>query len=234
MGDPVVLTEGPYRLTVGSSHLQGKDYRRYKLYVDGQLTGLRYQNVSDIRDDEALLAKLIVDYADYMPKDLMSTVTPGGRVVKHCYAIVGGSYSDYRVYAVFRTKAAAEAALAAHQEDPGSRGSWSRPDRVEVLPFYSEGDAPLLITTYEMEVRLWDDGTVESEVSREYREWEYDQAYVAPPRPLVRFNRPPVMKDRGGRLEVRGTDQQAVAQAFGDNKARIQSNIIEHGKAELR
>jgi len=153
-------------------------------------------------------------------------------MAERCYALAGGSYSDYRVYAVFAEEADAQAALDAYAASKDAF-SWGGPDRVEVHRFYPKGVLPTRVTAYGTEGEIFDDGTASEERHSERTEWDYDQSHPVGPRPWVRFVRPPVLENKGGRLEVWGTDPKGVAQAFGENKARIQMHAVQHGKAKL-
>jgi len=153
-------------------------------------------------------------------------------MAERCYALAGGSYSNYRIYAVFAKKADAQAALDAYVASKDAF-SWGGPDRVEVHRFYPKGVLPTRLTIYRMAGEIFDDGTASEERHSERTEWDYDQTSPVGPRPWVRFVRPLGLKKTGGRLEVRGTDPKGVAQAFGENKARIQMHAVHQGKAKL-
>lgn len=153
------------------------------------------------------------------------------RVRRTCWAITRGSYSDYRVLAVFASRADAEAAIARAK---GAVDSFLAAESVEEMSFYEEGVEPVLLTVYERQVEVWDDGTVSSERRTVREEWDYDPLYDLPgKRPKVRFVRAPIHKDKGGRLEVRGTDEQGVNQAFSDNLAQLRLAAEQTGKAAL-
>lgn len=150
-----------------------------------------------------------------------------------CWAATSGSYSDYRICAVFATKRQAEAAVAAAQM---AEDAWPNPDSVVEFFFYSEGAEPRLLTVYNRQVTIWDDGTFEEHDLRIRTEWEYDQLFDrgSDRRPSVRFVRAPMHNNKGGRLEVRGIDEQAVAQAYSDNLARIRTTVDLTGRATVR
>ncbi len=155
-----------------------------------------------------------------------SSGVPGDR--PRIWVLSTGSYSDYSVVAAFPTKALAEAAMNANatlDEELWSGNTY----RVESLPLFIE--PPQIVTTYSLSAEISDNGTVRLSPERTRREWEFDQLYQSGPRPFVRFVRAPVHKDKGGRLDVHGTDQRAVEQAFSDNVARIRLNAETTGKA---
>lgn len=145
------------------------------------------------------------------------------------WALSKGEYSDYSVVAIFATKRQAEAAQREAKNQPVEFGD---DYRVESFPFFAEdASPPMVVTRYERHVDIMDDGSTGKERNSSHREWEFDQLYRCGRRPSVRFVRAPVHHDKGGRLEVRGTDEQAVAQAFSDNLARIRANVDLTGRA---
>lgn len=153
--------------------------------------------------------------------------------------LTGGSYSDYQVYAVFPTRGSAEEALANYQATESD--GWGGPDMVEAIPFYGPGDKPRQVVTHDWQINVWDDGTTSSPHAHDSpgpwkdqrTEWDFHQLYPAGPRPSVRWVRAPIHNNKGGRLEVRGTDERAVAQAFSDNLARILLTVEQTGRADL-
>jgi hypothetical protein len=129
------------------------------------------------------------------------------------WAITSGSYSDYRVLALFATKAAAEAQM----RRPSPPGSWTEPDDLAAFLLYEADDEPRQVTTYERQIEIWDDGTTSNPRESVRTEWEFDTMHGRPSkRPQVRFVRAPVHKGKGGRLEVRGSDKSAVDKAYSD------------------
>jgi hypothetical protein len=133
------------------------------------------------------------------------------------YAVTTGSYSDYRVKALFTSKKLAKAAAEATAADTES---WYGDASVETFHIYDE--VPEKATAWYYQANLWDDGTVTEERLTSDTALPWNLLWgEAPARPSVRFVRAPIHKNKGGRLEVRGSDEQAVKQAFSDNKARI-------------
>lgn len=150
--------------------------------------------------------------------------------MRRVWALSSGSYSDYTVLAIFETKEDAEAAAAMQ----GPADDWHSDKRVEEMSYYPKGGAPKVVRIYDRQAQFWDDGTVDQERENHRDEWEYDPLHgPASKRPSVRFVRPPIQKNKGGRLEVRGLDKRAVDKAFSENAARIKVNIDQTGKAAL-
>ncbi len=135
------------------------------------------------------------------------------------YAISEGSYSDYRVRAIFKTRKLAEEAIARARTVSRYDDDWNE---VEEYDLYDQVPQP--ITTYRLTQDLWDDGTE----GPEYRTvstampWDWD---VAPRRPEVRFVRAPIHRDKGGRLEVAARTEAAARKAFRDRKARWRAEV---------
>jgi hypothetical protein len=133
------------------------------------------------------------------------------------WALTAGSYSDYQVHALFPTKKLAEAGVEAHNKD---KEAWIEGAQVETLYLYDEVPEPT--TSWKYQAELWDDGLTTNEYldSTTALPWNHLRG-EAPKRPKVRYVRAPIYNNKGGRLEVYGSDEQAVKQAFSDNKARI-------------
>jgi len=146
------------------------------------------------------------------------------------WAVTRGSYSDYKVLAIFAANADAERHLAT----ASASGIWNRAESVEQFDFYDEGEQPELITWYERSAVILDDGSATHENESVQTDWDYDQLYGhQTARPSVRFVRAPIYQDKGGRLEIRGTDRQAVNQSYGDNLAQIRYGAEQTGTADL-
>jgi hypothetical protein len=133
------------------------------------------------------------------------------------YAVTTGSYSDYRVRSLFTSKKLAKtAAEATGKEDD----SWY--SDAEVEEFYLYDHVPEPVTEFYYQAELWDDGRVTNEHQRSETRLPWTHLWGVPPkRPDVRYVRAPMYKGKAGRLEVRGSNEQAVKQSFSDNKARI-------------
>ena len=136
---------------------------------------------------------------------------------KKMWALSSGSYSDYRVKVLFASKKLAEEAVRADNADKESWGeSFS-----EVFEVYDT--VPEMVTVHVWQEAIYDDGTTSDfrASAHSHLPWNHYWDYAENGRPKVRFVRAPMYHNRGGRLEVSGTDEQAVKQAFTDNKARI-------------
>lgn len=146
--------------------------------------------------------------------------------MKHLWAVASGEYSDYRVHAVFETKAQADAAALLNV--PDSYNDY----RVEEIQFYPKGTKAKMVTVYSLQVNLWDDGRWNrgnsnssaepsgalnpiSRVQPEFNSWHAD----AGPRPKTRFVRAPCHNGKGGRFEVYGTNRSAVLKTVKDRVA---------------
>jgi hypothetical protein len=129
------------------------------------------------------------------------------------WAVSQGSYSDYSVKALFPTKKLAEAARVAHAAEE----EW---DEGRVEWFYLYDEVPEPVTAYYMTETLWDNGDTSDMYERAETRlpWNHWNAPPANGRPQVWFVRAPVHENKGGRLDVKGYDLQAVRQAFGDRK----------------
>lgn len=133
------------------------------------------------------------------------------------WAITTGAYSDYSVRALFSSKRAAKQAAEANNKD---EDGWHRDTEIEVFYLYDE--VPVKVTEFFYQVEIWDDGRVTNERNHATTCLPWNHLWGLPKaRPDVRYVRAPMYRDKGGRLEVRGTDEQAVKQAFSDNKARL-------------
>jgi hypothetical protein len=141
-------------------------------------------------------------------------------------------YIDYRVLALFTSERDAKNHLATVKVNP--RREYGDGDRIEEFLLYPDGNEPKRVTTYEHIVTVWDLGVVTGELERSRTEWEYDTIYSRPKlRPEVRFVRAPMHENKGGRLEVRGSNRKAVDQAYSDALARLKVSIDQTGRAKL-
>ena len=141
------------------------------------------------------------------------------------WALSSGSYSDYRVLAVYPTKKEAEAAA----EILNTSGGYEF--FAEALPTFT--GEPQRIVIYGLHCDIRDDGRrkvgdiwtssgahAEPEQVADRVEWDVNPLYPERLRRVsVRWVR--YIADWGGRLEVYGTDAEAVRKAFGDNRAAL-------------
>lgn len=139
---------------------------------------------------------------------------------KIVYAVSGGDYSDYRVEALFTTEALAEA----HKEAGAG-------DRVEEFVLFDR--APVHVTIYSINGRVWPDGSV----TREHHqggppemdsrvEWEYG-SYWGRPRAIMeaRILQAPY-SGKDWLVRVSGTDKAKVQKAFDDWLAQARARTL--------
>lgn len=132
------------------------------------------------------------------------------------YCVSSGSYSDYRVICVCESKERAEEVAAAMRADSDG---WRRDATVEQIAYVDY--KPELIPVYQMNAEIMDNGEVTESPLHQSNEFPFDSLY-----PFVRVSwrwvRAPMHHDKGGRLEVRGYDLEAVRHVYGDRKAQLQ------------
>ncbi|HUW01784.1 MAG TPA: hypothetical protein VMW08_05495 [Acidimicrobiales bacterium] len=149
--------------------------------------------------------------------------------MKKVHAVSSGTYSDYRVHALFRRKRDAEAAIVELAGTPDFYSGGSL--RVEAFHLFDKGE-PLVPVPWRMyRVTVWDDGTTSDVVESNEAKWPWE--FEAGRRVDVRFVRAPVHQGKGGRLEVYGTDLPAVGQVFSDNRAQVLAAVATTGRAVL-
>lgn len=143
------------------------------------------------------------------------------------YAVCSGYYSDYKVHALFENRSDAEKAATAGNDDEECWGDL----HVEPHVMFEQGDPCLKVTSYHLYQEFHDTGELcDGPRVAEYTELWFNQFCHITARPTVRFVRAPSHKGQGGRLEVRGTDRQAVIQAANDYRAIIQNHRDLTGK----
>lgn len=133
---------------------------------------------------------------------------------KRMWAVSSGSYSDYRVLCACPTrKDAVEVARKVCEA-----GSWHSDARVEefMLVTAAVEQQPVL----QLLVTLWDDGTEEGRREQVRNEWPFDSIFDVVPMSW-RWVRAPMHNNKGGRLEVEGTDHDLVRRTFSDKRAQI-------------
>ena len=128
------------------------------------------------------------------------------------WAVTRGSYSDYRVLALFGTEEQAnEAASMAGDYDVES---------FMLCPAGAEFTTDS-VTTFSASQEFRDDGEVRDlRISVDTEPW-FDRWRYCGPRPTVRFVRAPAHKDLGGRLEIQCTDREALMKAATDMKSQL-------------
>lgn len=135
--------------------------------------------------------------------------------MKSMFCVSRGSYSDYRVLAVFEDEADANAWAAAMS---GS-GSYDEP-QVEEMILVEKGEAPRRVTTYRRSIEFWDNGKIDDQGIHSHTDWAID-SYEGPPpvRPHLRFVRAPCHHNAGGRLDIRGSSAESVDKVGNDRIA---------------
>jgi hypothetical protein len=142
--------------------------------------------------------------------------------MKTIYAVSSGEYSDYSVRGVFEDEATAKAWADAMNSGESRYEQY----RVESFTFIPAGTAPFKVTEYQKTAQLNDDGTVTAEREWDTTHWAISSYYGIPPvRPAVRYVRAPCHKGTAGRIDIRGSDQQAVRQAMSDKIAAWKSGV---------
>jgi hypothetical protein len=153
--------------------------------------------------------------------------------LRHCYVLSQGSYSDYRVICVVDgTKKDAEALAARMNPDPGE-DSYSNPIEVEEMAVLGPDAQP--VEVLKLSVTIWDNGKTEGPEPYKKTIWpgtDWEGTYSV----YWRWVRASIHKDRGGRLEVSGTDHERVRKVFSDRIALIISGdpLRDKGNAEGR
>lgn len=134
------------------------------------------------------------------------------------WAVSKGSYSLYRILCVCDSKERAERIASLPKKD-----GWDDDRGVEEMIFLDRD--PVTVTSYCMTEELFDDGTTRAFREDISTEWEFDMLYSERNRPVGwRWVRAPYIRDRGGRLEVFGTDLERVRKVFSDRKAMLRTD----------
>lgn len=135
---------------------------------------------------------------------------------KIAYMIVSGSYSDYRVHCIVEEKQEAEKLLA-KMNVVGRNTYYESYDIEEIDVVDSTLERASMLYLRE---EILDNGSTENrgEVIRAEWPWE-SEGYQRPMR--WRWVRAPYIEDRGGRLEVSGTDHDLVRKTFEEKRAAL-------------
>lgn len=129
------------------------------------------------------------------------------------WAVSSGSYSDYRVLCVCATKKDAERIIARAADE------FADEMRVEQKILADDTTAPEEILN--LTVNLWDDGTEGGHREWVRAQWPWDYGYAPPVK--WRWVRAPIHDNKGGRLEVSGSDHERVRRVFSDRRAQIKA-----------
>jgi len=146
------------------------------------------------------------------------------------WALSSGSYSDYRVLCVCPSKKVAKQLAARYNADNRSYDEVY----VEQIAFVSDPDIQR-IEIMSMFQEIWDNGEI-SEPRQQYRvEWPFDLLYPEAAVPVsVRWVRAPIHHNKGGRLEVHGTDHERVRKTFSEMSAALRTDDALRAKGEFR
>ena len=139
------------------------------------------------------------------------------------WAVTSGDYDSYRVHAIFEDEAdAKEAASIRHDY---------KDYQVEAMLVGRRGQKPSeMVTTYSLRQELRDDGQhFDHAIDVDTEPW-FDKLYESDAKPRTRFVRAPVHEGKGGRMEVRGTDREAVLAAADDLRAKLLDHLDKTGK----
>lgn len=132
------------------------------------------------------------------------------------YTVERGAYGDHRVMLVCKTKRQATAIAKAYNADPDS---WGEDAYVGSLPIMATAEK---VTVYGLLCEVWDDGTVTTEREHIKTEFTFDMLNALYNQPVTwRWVRAPVHRNKGGRLEVHGTDLERVRRVYSDRRAQL-------------
>lgn len=135
---------------------------------------------------------------------------------KIAYMIVSGSYSDYRVHCIVEEKQEAEKLLA-KMNAVGRNTYYESYDIEEIDVVDSTLERASMLYLRE---EILDNGSTENRGEVIRAEWPWDgEGYQRPMR--WRWVRAPYIEDRGGRLEVSGTDHDLVRKTFEEKRAAL-------------
>lgn len=136
---------------------------------------------------------------------------------KEITAVSCGSYSDYRVLALFEDADDAKEWAKAIAEDRDAWKSDAAPENFVLVP---KGTKPFKVTTYGRNADLMDNGEIVNDRPYSCTEWAIEGVYEMPTkRPKVRYVRAPCHDNAGGRLEVSASSEAVVDKAFNDRVA---------------
>lgn len=141
--------------------------------------------------------------------------------MKVLYTVETGCYSDHRILCVCATKAEAEA-IAARVRTPDIEedGRWWPDSDAEVGEILLVSGDIDRTPTLQLTETLWDDGTTSRLTERLTMAFPWDWNSAAAP-VQWRWVRAPMHENKGGRLEVSGTDLERVRKVFSDRRAEL-------------
>jgi hypothetical protein len=133
------------------------------------------------------------------------------------WGVSSGSYSDYGVHCICDSKERAETVAAAMRV------------RVDGTPYCDDAfveefalitSDPEIVTLHKMSVEVLDDGTTRAESITSKKIWPFAR-WEATHRVSWRWVRAPYIHRIGGRLDVEGTDLEAVRHVYSDRRAQL-------------
>lgn len=136
----------------------------------------------------------------------------------YIYGVTTGSYSSYRVLCLVGSKKEAEV-LARRMR--AVEDGWHKDANVESFVRVDPDIEQVLVL--KMRVNLWDDGTRTDYDSHVLAEWPFDPMSNEIRAMQWRWVRAPVHKNKGGRLEVEGTDHELVKKTFSEKRAQLEA-----------
>ena len=132
------------------------------------------------------------------------------------WAISVGVYSSYRVLCLLSTKKEADELL---RRMKASKWPTYGSARVELFPVVRSDVKQVKVLSLAQEI--WDNGTFDAPREQIRVEWPFDRYDPEVKAASWRWVRAPMYHNRGGRLEVSGTDFAAVREMFAHKRAEI-------------
>jgi hypothetical protein len=148
--------------------------------------------------------------------------------VETVWALSRGSYSDYRVLCIVRG-GEDEAKLLAARANAAGDELYEDPYEAEELAVVDPDVQKVEILTLTSEI--FDDGRTKESDPRIRVEWPFDALYGTPSL-RWRWVRAPMYRDKGGRLEVWGTDHERVRRVFSDRRAMLMTDDAMRARTE--
>lgn len=146
---------------------------------------------------------------------------------KIMYALSQGDYSDYRVIGICETREIADA-TAARINGLEGRSSYYEVN-VEEIAVLDESVHQIIV--HHMSVEILDDGTTAHERSHDRTLWSYELTEIAEAK--WRWVRAPYIQDRGGRLNVHGTDLERVRKVLSEQRAALLADPAYRDRVEM-
>ena len=141
-----------------------------------------------------------------------------GKTLDYIYGVTTGSYSSYRVLCLVGSKKEAEV-LARRMR--AVEDGWHSDANVEAFAKVTSDIEQASVL--KMRVTLWDDGTRTDFDSHIDAEWPFDPKSNQIRAMKWRWVRAPIHANKGGRLEVEGTDHELVKKTFSEKRAQLEA-----------